>query len=122
MFDPSKPVQTRDGRPARILATDRKAPVGSPLSIIALVENNHGYEFTAKYDTDGRARLSPSMSDLVNVPMRTTRSFNVYFSDTGSSPAVNEARYGTMKGRLTIDVEIEDGVPVSVKLVTSEYA
>jgi hypothetical protein len=62
------------------------------------------------------------MSDLVNVPMRTTRSFNVYFSDTGSSPAVNEARYGTMKGRLTIDVEIEDGVPVSVKLVTSEYA
>lgn len=36
MFDPTKPVRTRDGRPARIICTDRKALGAAPIAALVM--------------------------------------------------------------------------------------
>ena len=52
-FDPTRPVQTRDGRPARIVATDRHCP-GEDVSIVALVKDKTGTrENVLAYRRDG---------------------------------------------------------------------
>lgn len=66
MFDPTKPVQTRDGRPARILATDFKGN----FPIVAAVEFCDGTEIVYSYYDDGtmnRSRLQRGY-DLINIP------------------------------------------------------
>lgn len=65
-FDPSKPVQTRDGRAARIVATDRKS---NHYPIVAFVESGDE-EYCHTYTTDGRYHFvgEESPSDLVNLP------------------------------------------------------
>ena len=66
-FDPTKPVQTRNGRKARIVCTDFK---GSR-PILALVEDlcNTNLELTQVYNTDGTIGLALCEDlDLVNVP------------------------------------------------------
>jgi hypothetical protein len=50
-FDPTKPVMTRAGKPARIIATDVQ---GEPIKIVALVEYTEGAETTHCYLRDGR--------------------------------------------------------------------
>ena len=75
MFDPTKPVQTRDGRKARIICRDAKGP----WPIVALVDYGHqdaphcfaanGYELT-----DGLERPG----DLVNIPTKREGWVNVY--------------------------------------------
>jgi hypothetical protein len=51
-FDPTKPVRTRDGRPARIITTERKCPMGQ--NIVALVSAMHPYaEEIAVFTSDG---------------------------------------------------------------------
>lgn len=78
-FDPKKPVQTRDGRKVRIVCTDAKASDQYP--ILALVEEQSGYECTVLYSESGRYRASKSDEhplDLVNVPEATYRWMNVY--------------------------------------------
>lgn len=67
-FDPSKPVQTRDGRPARIICTDRQHAF---YSIIALVQADEGYEEICAFAHDGRyASISEDQIDLVNISHR----------------------------------------------------
>ena len=64
-FDPTKPVQTLDGRKARIIATDRKGG----LPIVALVEDATGCEIVFLQRSDGRwGENDVSPHDLVNVP------------------------------------------------------
>ena len=78
-FDPTKPVQTRDGRSARIICTDRNH---HKYTIVALVTNSEEEEeetawfFTKEgvYYGDGYE----SFNDLVNVPVRTSKWQNVY--------------------------------------------
>lgn len=48
-FDPTKPVQTRDGRKARIICTD----AASPLPIVALVTDK-GVEYPTVFTKEGR--------------------------------------------------------------------
>lgn len=73
-FDPSKPVQTTVGEPARILCTDRKDVCGR--SIVALV-TSRGVESTRTFMADGKS-ASGHYSDLINVPERHVRWVNVY--------------------------------------------
>jgi hypothetical protein len=73
-FDPSKPVQTRDGRPARILCTDIKHP---NYSIAAAYTNQFGVEIISSYTTDGISSGHGSV-DLINVPEKRTVWVNVY--------------------------------------------
>jgi hypothetical protein len=68
-FDPKKPVQTRDGRSARIIATDVKGEC----PIIALVALSNGAEAPYSYYADGSVRqLALHPRDLVNVPEKRT--------------------------------------------------
>lgn len=63
-FDPSKPAQTRDGRPARILATDLK----SSWTIAAATTSASGEEtFAAYYPNGSLVPSCPSDHDLINV-------------------------------------------------------
>lgn len=77
-FDPTKPVQTRDGRAARILCTD----ANGPLPIIALVKATNGNEEVMRLLADGQRRgrkaWRPDRDDLVNIPMKRRGWTNVY--------------------------------------------
>jgi hypothetical protein len=78
-FDPTKPVRTRDGRPARIMCTDAK----SLYPIKALVETYPGSETVYSYNAHGRSVASTgSPHDLVNTPERVVRYVNIKASDT----------------------------------------
>lgn len=68
-FDPTKPVQTRDGHKARILCTDRATDSG--LSIVALVMSRNGTQETVvTLEADGRFHnFRQSNNDLVNIPV-----------------------------------------------------
>lgn len=64
-FDPTKPVQTRDGYKTRIICTDAKGDY----PIVALV--THGeVEVAWAYRSDGKLGYGQQHSDLINVPER----------------------------------------------------
>lgn len=65
-FDPMKPVQTRDGRQARVIYHDA---VGD-YPIIALLRGFDGPEEPESYTSSGRCHKvgGPTLRDLVNVP------------------------------------------------------
>jgi hypothetical protein len=65
-FDPNKPVQTRDGRKARIIATD----AAGDYPIVVLVTED-GIEQAAQHRADGTWHAS-GRHDLINVPERRT--------------------------------------------------
>lgn len=75
-LDLTKPVQTRDGKKARIVCTDAK---GKTYKVIALVEID-GEEEAHSYTLDGwfREEAAGGDLDLVNVPEATYRWMNVY--------------------------------------------
>lgn len=82
-FDPTKPVQTRDGRPARIICTDLVSASGK--SIVALAKEPFGtyagknVESVTYYYSDGHflpSKIDNDM-DLVNVPERVVRFVNI---------------------------------------------
>lgn len=65
MFDPKRPVQTRDGRKARIICTDAKV---NEKPIIALVAEYECSEVLRYYWHNGQYFLSTQKEwDLVNV-------------------------------------------------------
>jgi hypothetical protein len=70
IFDPTKPVRTRDGRPARIVCTDKKTGVLSDgPSILALTLDYEGTEETPRtYRPDGTcfSDMREGRNDLVN--------------------------------------------------------
>ena len=67
-FDPTKPVQTRDGRAARIICADRKMALGT---IVALVTNEDGSESHIITCGDTGRRSGYTLDgpfDLINIP------------------------------------------------------
>lgn len=78
-FDPTKPVQTRDGRKARIICSNAKQ---GRYPIVALVENRDMAEEIGSFTTDGKEWdfESKGKRDLINVPERIEREYwvNVY--------------------------------------------
>lgn len=68
-FDPTKPVRTRGGKPARILCTDRHYEGQRHAPILALVSEKNG-ENPSWHHSDGTAfgagQVRPSSRDLVN--------------------------------------------------------
>lgn len=69
-IDVSKPVETREGHPARIIASDVK----TEYPIIAVVKISEHKEVVRAYSKDGTFLMdgSPSKADLVNVPEKLT--------------------------------------------------
>lgn len=79
--DLTKPVQTRDGRPARVVFTDRKSPPTCGYAVAgALVETTRGEENFYWYNEDGTrwAAKGPVPTDLVNVPVKTSTWQTIY--------------------------------------------
>lgn len=105
-FDPSKPVQTRDGRKARILCTDKVCDTSwSPdvSTIVALVMHEAGVEIVNGYYEDGRRyRNNQSLSDLVNVPEKKFEYYRMWRDDlstyTSRYPALSEEIARANKG------------------------
>ncbi len=76
-LDFNHPVQTRDGRPARIICTDCK----SAYPVIALVDlSRDGTEAILTYTPDGLLveGREGNPADLVNTPERLTGWVNIY--------------------------------------------
>jgi len=75
-FDPTKPVQTRDGRKAEILGTDFK----SDYPIAAVVTHRCGTQTVNSYTRDGHyyANKTPCSHDLINVPQKHKWWLNAY--------------------------------------------
>lgn len=76
-FDPTKPVQTRDGRKARILATDLRSDTGE--TIVAVWMDSDGLEEVGSFHSDG-AYLSDgraSGEDLLNITERRVLRYRV---------------------------------------------
>jgi len=82
-FDPSKPVQTRDGRPARILCTDLNSaeyPIAAVITEDDGGERVDGYMRNGKYMVDG---CTNDPDDLINIPKKRAVYVNVYESRRG---------------------------------------
>ena len=91
-FDPTKPVQTRDGRPARIICTDKDQ---LQYSIVALVRDLSGVEVAKSYTATGQYHSGAgalSSSDLVNIPERREMWLNVYPSGNVGAGFPSRAR------------------------------
>lgn len=72
MFDPTKPVQTRDGRPARIICTDaiHKKEL---FKMWVLVTHENGDEMGYPYSMEGVFDGYNGGWDLINIPERKTK-------------------------------------------------
>lgn len=90
-FDPAKPVRTRDGRPVRIICTDR---LGSR-PLVGLITDDSGKEIVAYRQADGTSTVN-TKGDFINVPVRET---------------VSALHHGVQ-----ILLTLEDGKPVAVEL------
>lgn len=119
-FDPMKPVQTRDGRKARILATDIKGP----FPIAAVIDRIGGIgERVETYSSEGcLGTFSDNCpGDLVNIPER--RSVFRAIPTRPGHPlggAVDAARY-CVRGRdgwadAILEIVYEGDQPVAVAL------
>lgn len=78
-LDLNKPVQTRDGRPVRILCTNRK----SKYPIVGLVLKEDGSETTESWLADGGYHYPAGIgeNDLVNVPPKPVKYYVDVFSN-----------------------------------------
>lgn len=114
-FDPTKPVRTRDGKPARIICTDR---VGN-YPIIALVQAANQEE-VLKYKSDGKFSGSDYAhpADLENIREKFTRTvwLNVYSQGPSGDTAVHSSREAADRFALedriacvAVDLEFEEG-------------
>ena len=99
-FDPTKPVQTRDGLSAEILCTDLKAN----LPIVARVKEQDGYESIRYYTRQGKQNFAEfdGPCDLINVPETKSWWFNVYEDCVGTNKTRERAEYVKCDGRLAL--------------------
>lgn len=90
-FDPTKPVQTRDGRPARIICTDRDHIDGSIVALVTMDTPGHeGEEIIRSFHKHGGWLLvGKRPNDLVNVPVKTSTWQSTYaqFSSNMTHPS-----------------------------------
>jgi hypothetical protein len=110
-FDPTKPVQTRDGRKARIVATGLNCIQGS---IVAVVTHQDGGEYAGHFFDDGRYILGEEGDlDLVNVPEKRGFWVNFYPGQGGwvfLHPSRKEADIDAGASRVACKyIEFEEG-------------
>ena len=89
MFDPTKPIQTRDGRKARILATDLNDSMNFPL--VVAVTGTNGYEFVYTYREGGKVMVDIERDDdLFNVPETKTVYVSMHQNPNGNGIVGNQ--------------------------------
>lgn len=108
-FDPTKPVQTRDGKPARILASDLRNPA-YPI-VAAIYQLDQEVAFT--YAKNGRYLDSvvKDEMDLINIPEKHVRWLNVYPTGLGRLYLSREEadRFSSPNRIACIRIEYEEG-------------
>lgn len=124
-FDPTKPVQTRDGRKARIICTDSNYTFESNKKwpTLALVTNkSNGNELVMYFEADGTCGGAQrgGVNDLVNIPEQVFRYVNIHRQDVidqrkNGLIAVSRVRDNPCSEFLTLKLTFEDD-----KLVASE--
>ena len=118
VLDLNKPVQTRDGRKVRVLATDRKGAAYYP--VLGLLTQADGEETVESWTLVGEFYSGDTdEADLVNVPEKIVGYLNVYgtrsqYGQTSyrlyDSRAIADAEADDMRGRIAcIRVECEEG-------------
>jgi hypothetical protein len=118
VLDLNKPVQTRDGRKVRVLATDRKGAAYYP--VLGLLTQADGEETVESWTLVGEFYSGDTdEADLVNVPEKIVGYLNVYgtrsqYGQTSyrlyDSRAIADAEADDMRGRIAcIRVEFEEG-------------
>lgn len=126
MFDPTKPVQTRDGRKARIVATDvRRSNSVDQLMILALITSpDTVYEYEGYRHQDGTYPHVKPHLDLVNIPVKSSTWQNVY--EIGAVASMHDSRERAKAARsigktclgllrrdyidgILVDIELEKG-------------
>lgn len=131
MFDPTKPAQTRDGRPATIIATGVTANIPGlhairleDQPILARIDEDGGSSSLKFYSADGSydpEQQGGTDFDLVNID-RVDRFFTIYVRETECAPEINEwSATSHMRGhiddeRVPLAVTFENGRAVSVRL------
>lgn len=108
MFDPTKPVTTRDGQPARIIATDLHDLDGEE-TIAAIVDGNIAtYRPDGSYWPNGKDRM-----DLVNI----NKVFvNVYPGGAYRTPDEAAQARGLLRGATVALTLNDDGIVTAVEL------
>lgn len=77
-FDPTKPVQTRNGRKARIICTDLQYDVSST-RILALITDSEGSEIVKLFKMQGQNNYgAANENDLINVPEKLVRYIGIW--------------------------------------------
>ena len=111
MFDPTKPVQTRDGRKARIVCTDN---IHHKFPIVGLITERCGEEVPNLFMSSGRYHNEDeeSRNDLINIPEKHVRYLNIYEDGLYSTPFefkedADRCSGSNRTGRIRI--EYEDG-------------
>lgn len=77
-IDFTKPVQTRDGRKARVICTDVNSKLQAVVAVIEVNANYPGEEIVVSYTSDGNFGMFETPLDLVNVPERHSVWMNEY--------------------------------------------
>ncbi len=84
MLDLTKPAQTREGTPVRLLATDLRGPQ----PVLGTIVGSDGRDHAMRWSLDGRYHLGippifGERLDLVNVPEKHVRYVNFYENGIG---------------------------------------
>lgn len=115
MIDVNKPVRTRDGCNARIVATDLRNRNGD--TILALITPPDApYEFPRSYQPDGRYVVGENSDrDLVPIPVQRTLYFNM-------GTAYGEPHRAAIPCPAcdVLEVIVEDGEVVSGRLIPKD--
>lgn len=111
MLDINKPVQTRDGRKARIICKDR---INTDFSVVVLVDFE-GSEVVLAYNHLGESQITEKHSgdlDLINVPEKHVRYINLNEGDVvgGTYKTKEDADEWARDHRVSrIRVELKEG-------------
>lgn len=116
MIDWTKPVQTRDGRKARVICTDMRGGVGQ-LTVVVLIEHQDG-EYVVTTRANGWFWAGGMACEIVNVPERTELWTNMYENGTArcylsrsiADRVAGDDRIGVIR------ITLEDGKPIAVEL------
>lgn len=122
IFDPTKPVQQRNGRAARIIVTDLDNPA---YPIVALTEQEDGRWWPETFTSEGHIYSDPLIGadDLINVPEQHTFFTPIRVTAGGNVKAstINPYRTAEEAARVTMDavlkVIVEDGQVAAAEIV-----
>lgn len=89
-FDPTKPVQTRDGRAARIIDTNFKCLQNKNYTLIVVITNNTNNESIHVFRSDGSYIDSKPDWNLINIPEKHVRWINFYNNAPCSLPYLSK--------------------------------